>query len=146
MDIKTAKEKVARKLAIKDRAISEVEHCLKGAPLHVIDEVVQFFKKMGALDDRRWALRFVEKSLSRGWGPSVIAYRLREKKIDQDIIDDVIQSIDVKSVLCQILERESAFDRKLIAKLCRKGFPVSCVISCVEEKAKICYDSRCEEE
>ncbi len=108
-------------------------------------QVLEKLKESKFIDDRRYAEAFLrEKSRMNGWGEHKIRLELGRKKIDREIIDEVISTIDkeqTKGRLEELLQRKmrstkssSPFD--LRAKLIRfglsRGHDYSQVRECVE--------------
>lgn len=58
------------------------------------DKVLGMLKKDGYLNDARYAYAFVrDKSQISGWGPKKIAYALRSKGLDPELVDNAISEI-----------------------------------------------------
>ena len=97
-----------------------------------IEKVILKFETDGALDDSSYLHRFVEKELSRGRGPHLIAQKLRyQKKVPDESIQSLLKHLDVTPSLEKLLknytqaELENPKERqKIIGKLHRKGFPL----------------------
>lgn len=99
-----------------------------------IDEIVTRLESKGYVDDRRFAEfwvenRFVKKGVSR----KRLAMELMKKGISKDIIDEVLDGRDDKQEILKIIarKRDKYDDEKLIAYLCRQGFPYQLVRSLV---------------
>lgn len=82
------------------------------------------------IDDRRYAEAYVrEKSNLSGWGARKIAFQLRQKGVDKEIIDTTLSSLDSETQLEQLtakLERKlrttkAANNYELRGKLLRYG-------------------------
>lgn len=58
-------------------------------------EIVARLQSEGFIDDSRYAAAFArEKSSLTGWGPVKIRFALKEKGIDQSVIDSALSEID----------------------------------------------------
>ena len=60
----------------------------------VVDEVLAALADEGLLDDARYAEAFVRSRIGRGQGPQRIRMELRERGVDEAMIDEVIDPRD----------------------------------------------------
>src|SRR5271156_74780 len=76
----TAKIAALRLLSIKSRSIAEIRKklTLKGYSPEEIQEAIGVCQRLGYLNDQEEAARRLEKWKRRGYGPYVVAYKLKE--------------------------------------------------------------------
>lgn len=87
---KKVRERALRLLTISDRTRWELARRLEGdGPPHVIDEVLDWLESLGYLDDRRFALRWIEARKSR-YGPLRLEAELRAKGLRGEWVRSLI--------------------------------------------------------
>lgn len=104
-----------------------------------VDDIIEKLKNKKYVDDRRFAEfwvenRFVKKGVSR----KRLAMELMKKGVDKDIIDEVLDGRNDEEEILKMIARKRAKydDEKLIAYLCRQGFPYQLVQSLVRDSEK----------
>lgn len=94
----------------------------------IIEIILNRLSKLGYVDDKQFASRWVEnRRLLKPTSSLKLKSELKQKRIANDIIDDVLQddTTDEQEVLKQLIERKSKHypdQQKLMAYLARQGF------------------------
>jgi regulatory protein len=110
MDFKTAFNKSAALCARQERCCSEIEARLEAWEVDqtVIDQVLSRLMEEKFIDEVRFAGFYAhDKFRFNKWGKQKIAWHLRQKKIDTQIIQAVLEKLDVQAygdALFQLLE------------------------------------------
>lgn len=103
----------------------------------IIERVIQECQSSGYIDDQAWLDAFVKRESSRNQSPRAIAYKLQQKGIDKELIQETIARLcgeesRVRSIRALIAKKSKSLDLKdhsqrdkLIASLLRKGFNLS---------------------
>jgi len=130
-----ARDKATRFLAYRARSEKEVRDKLdgEGYPDEVIDRVVELLQGYGYIDDRKFAEAFVEDKICHaGCGKARLARELREKGIESEIIDEVLENTDTDEVALALAhlqkktrgvrEMDFAERQRYIGYLQRRGF------------------------
>ena len=132
-----AKTAVERLLKIRLRSQKEILDKLKlknfSAP--VIEETIEYFKKLNLINDRQFAQKWIESRLLKPFGINRIRFELRNKGIDEDIIQEELEDLKnnlpeeeiVEAVAKRRAENYKGIDRtklkqRLYGYLVRKGF------------------------
>ncbi len=132
-----AYQKALRYLSFRPRTQKEVEEYLrrKGFEREAIEKAIEKLKGYGFVDDRAFALSWVSSRLRNSpKGRAAMAWELRQRGVDAEIIDEVVESIPgeqeeaVANRLAQkyyekyrgVDERERA--HKIAQALARRGF------------------------
>jgi regulatory protein len=136
-------ESVARRILLdrltgQARSRSELAAALdtKGVPPDVASTVLDRFEQVGLIDDQAFAAAWVQSRQStRGLSRRALAFELRRKGVDNEIIADSVDAIDpeheravARSIVdrklrtTRRLDRQSRY-RRLTAALARKGYP-----------------------
>lgn len=81
LDVKIARGVVYKLLALKGYMKSELTEKLKTRKIDpvAIEEVLQECEKLGYLDDQREGELFIQRHKQKGWGPQMIALKLKSK-------------------------------------------------------------------
>ncbi len=92
-----------------------------GAGSEDSEKVLEMLKKDGYLSDVRYAYAFVrDKSQISGWGPKKIAYALRNKGLDQDLVNSAIDEVSVDPETRRRMESVISMKWKSLSKEDRK--------------------------
>lgn len=125
-----------RLLDAKPRTCGELRGRLvdRGIPEDVAEEIVARYVEVGLLDDRAYAQLWVESRMrSRGLGPTALRRELRQRKVPDEIIGEVLAEIDVDdthdAAVSQVRSRVARCElplsqrdeQRLIAYLMRRG-------------------------
>ncbi len=111
--VEYARTVVLRRLSAAARTRHELADDLvqRGVPSEAIDQVLDRFIEVGLIDDAEFARLWVEsRRRSRGTGPRVLRLELREKGVDPEIIESVVEAIDVEE---QRIDARRVVDAKL---------------------------------
>jgi regulatory protein len=107
-----------------------------------IEIIVKRLKKANFIDDRQYAMNYVDNYLRNLKGPLYLKYRLQEKGVDSKIISQVIEGISEnvqKELIMQIIEKEKPRletypvkrQKEMILQKClRDGFKGDLVLKC----------------
>ncbi|MCS7174245.1 regulatory protein RecX [Pseudothermotoga sp.] len=100
---------------------------MKGFDLETVETVIVELEKLGYLDDEKFAYLYASDMLAvHGYGPLRIRVKLRQLKVDSDIIDRVIERVlretDLKDILKKIVERKKLEGVEVKEYLFRRGF------------------------
>ena len=97
-------------------------------------EVIGGLVEAGALDDERFALGFAaDKRELRGWGPERIAEALRERGLDESLVEAALADEPGERVIERALEvlaesgaeaGDEAARARALALLARRGYPL----------------------
>jgi regulatory protein len=107
-----------------------------------VQEVVEKLTEQNLLDDKQFATQWVEeRSNSKPKGKKVLAMELRQKKVDPEIIQEVLQKVDNQGLTLKSA-REYAqktietdwtiFRKKISGYLIRRGFEYSDIAPIIE--------------
>jgi len=107
-----------------------------------VHEVIEKLTEQNLLDDKRFATQWVEeRSNSKPKGKKVLAMELRQKKVDPEIIQEVLQKVDNQGLALKSA-REYAqktieldwtiFRKKISGYLIRRGFEYSDIAPIIE--------------
>ena len=146
-ELKKAKNLAFRLLKYRDRSEKEIVNRLKKKKVseEVIEKVIAELKSSSLLDNRRFAKSWIQERIRKGYGLLKIKAELKEKGIDQDLLEDLLQDINKDAwVLPQIRElaqkrikKYNKIDlnvkRKILSYLVRRGFPYEKVIRVLKE-------------
>jgi len=140
-DLEKAKQTALRLLALRPRTVRELRNKLeeKSYSPEVIRDIVAYCQEYGYLDDARLAKSWVKWRLKeKPSGKSLLIYELREKGIDQSIIDTAlseeyndrnefelaVNAVNKRLKSYQNLDRTVA-ERRILAFLSRRGFSLT---------------------
>lgn len=144
-----AKISAARYCAYQERCSSEVYTKLKkqGLSNPQIKRVMDALAAEGFYDDLRFAIHFVHGKLHfKKWGRKRIKMGLSQKKIERDIIDQALDTIDSEAyleILTELLNKKiSVLEKpynmtalyKVVNYLYLKGFETDLVWNTIREK------------
>lgn len=136
--LEKAKQTALRLLALRPRTVQELRNKLeeKSYSPEVIRDIVAYCREYGYLDDARLARSWVKWRLNeKPSGKSLLIYELREKGIDESIIDTAlseeyndrnefelaVNAVNKRLKSYQNLDRTVA-ERRILAFLSRRGF------------------------
>lgn len=129
-----AVQKALHYLSFRPRSISETRKNLKNRdiPENVIDETIDRLQKNSLLDDQKFALDWIEnRTAFRPRSRSALRMELRLKGIQDDVIENVLESIDDEALTLQATRKyirhleglnKLEFRKKLSSHLTRRGF------------------------
>jgi len=122
-------------LGFRPRSRAEVEKYLaeKECPPPVIVEVIQRLLDEKYLDDETFARQWLEnRELFRPRSARALRYELRQKGIENRVVDEVVNGVDDEAAAWAALEpkltrwltlEQTEFNKKVTSFLARRGFP-----------------------
>lgn len=126
-----ARERALRVLGYRERSVRELSQRLlnDGYPRDIVTAVVERMEDLVLVDDERFAAQWVRSRESARFGPNRIRRELREKGIDDAIIEALLPRVADEEVVDRAraalgsapIETRQQRERAL-AKLLRKGF------------------------
>ena len=140
-----AKERAMTYLARRPRSVAEVRRYLreKGFAPEIIERVLQRLQILDYVNDRDFAAFWVEqREAFRPRGVRALRYELRQKGIDDEIIDEAVRDVDeITSARRALRTRTSrwrtldwpVFRQKATAFLVRRGFTYDVIRDVVRE-------------
>ena len=134
-------------LKIRNRSEQEIRNQLNKKKISpaVIDQTIQYLKKMELINDRQFARDWIRMRLQKPFGLRRIFFELKEKRISDDIIEEETQSLPrgqteekiAENLARQRFERyknleEPKGKRRVFEYLVRRGFGVEMARKVVE--------------
>jgi regulatory protein len=145
-EIEVAYQRALKFLSYKARSAHEVQQKLSqvGFSEEVINIVVDRLLTKEYLDDKKFAELWVEnRSAFRPRSYRVLSWELKQKKISEDIIQDVLQNADAEINLAEAAAQKylrrlenldyETFQKKMSGFLARRGFSYSIVKQVVKK-------------
>jgi regulatory protein len=132
--VESAYQKALGYLSYRPRSQAEMEDYLRrgGAPEAQVEAVAERLVGAGLLDDEAFAHYWVEnREQFRPRGLRALRYELRQKGIDDEIIDQTLASLDSSESAYRSVDKKArqwshlgqqAFYRKTVEYLARRGF------------------------
>ncbi len=129
-----AYQKAIRYLSRRPHSIAEVRIYLAGKDVQeaIVDAVIERLTARGYVDDLQFARFWVDnREQFRPRGRRALAYELRQKGVDEDIIDTVLETVQETESAWQALEKvmyrwtsldEWEYRQKTMGYLSRRGF------------------------
>jgi regulatory protein len=129
-----AYQRALRFIDYRPRSSTEIRQSLKkkDLPEELIDEVVERLERNGFLDDSQFAQLWVENQNEfRPRGKRALAYELRSRGIENQVIDQTLQDLDEGNLAYQAANKRArrwkdcewtVFRQKLLSFLTRRGF------------------------
>ena len=137
-----AKKFVFRLYKFRPRSEKELAEHLKtkGFSHNTITKSIQYFKRIGMLDDRLFAQGWINSRLKKPFGMRRIRYELKKKGVSDEILDEqfekAVRHYDEIETLTALAKRQAAHyknldarttQRRLFAYLARRGFQNSSI-------------------
>jgi regulatory protein len=145
-EIEVAYQRALKFLSYKPRSVAEIQDKLKSLEFskNVIEGVSSRLAEKGYVDDQHFAETWVEnRNAFRPRGRRMLRLELRNKKVDEEIIDSVLDVTESEDCLAQLAAEKYAkkintsekevFFRKLISFLGRRGFSYQTVLPIVNK-------------
>ncbi len=141
-DLSPAQDYAIRLLSYRERSRLEVQARMerKGFQTDVIEKVLRYLESQKYLDDKRFAELWTHNRLKRRYGKGRVVLELREKGVNQEIIDEVVKktysTVDEIGMALDLVKRkgynlESAEDQRALRRasefLRRRGFSFSII-------------------
>lgn len=145
-EIEVAFQKALKILSYRARSLSEIIEKLKssGYSQSVIELVCEKLQDKGYIDDQKFAENWIENRITfRPRGHQVLRWELRKKKINEELIESLLDKTDSNEALARMAAEKYArkinetekdvYFRKFLAFLGRRGFPYAISVSVVRE-------------
>jgi len=141
-DLSQAQDYALKLISYRERSREEIQVRMKrkGFEKDVIEEVLRYLESQKYLDDRRFAEVWAYDRLRKNYGRWRVIWELREKGVNQEIIDEVVKEIysavDEIGMALDLVNRkgyslESAQDKGVARRasgfLRRRGFSFSVI-------------------
>lgn len=141
-DLSQAQDYALKLISYRERSREEIQVRMKrkGFEKDVTEEVLRYLESHKYLDDRRFAEVWAYDRLRKNYGRWRVIWELREKGVDQEIIDEVVKEIysavDEIGMALDLVNRkgyslESAQDKGVARRasgfLRRRGFSFSVI-------------------
>lgn len=144
-DTRRAKEKALYLISYRDHSKKELQDKIRRTcSTEAAEAAAQKMEDLGLVDDENYARRYAAELLRRKhMAPRGIAYKLREKGIDKDLADCIIEEMDIDAVeeIKIIIEKkypQAAEDEKIhrraVAYLQRMGYQWGDIKSAIEKE------------
>jgi regulatory protein len=140
---------IFRLLKFRERSERELIAKLKRRKysLDVINRTIQYLKKTGLVNDAHFARAWVSTRMAlKPSGPFKLKYELKEKGINSQIIEEVLNSLkkkyDLRKVALNLAKKKistskikdkNKLKRRLYDYLKRRGFSTEIILSCMQE-------------
>jgi regulatory protein len=143
--VETAYQRALNFLSYRPRAEAEIRRYLSKHKTqeNVIEAVLKRLRRNRLVDDTYFAQNWVEnRSEFRPRGRRALSSELRQKGVDQEIIDEVLQDIDEEALAYQAAHKNARkyrqyewpdFRKKLLGFLARRGFNYAVAALVVEQ-------------
>lgn len=128
----SAKNRLLKLLSIKSRSIAEARKklSLKGYPEEEIEEAIEACRRLGYLNDAEESGRRQEKWKRRGYGPHIVAYKLKEAGLKYQPVSRKEQASQIRELLQKPLWKKKPREKK-IAALQRRGFNLDLILELI---------------
>jgi len=141
-DLSGAQDYALKLLGYRERSRQEIQVRMerKGFQREVIEKVLRYLEGQKYLDDRRFAELWTQGRLKKRYGKGRVILELREKGVNQEIIDEVVKktysSVDEIGMALDLVKRkgynlEWAGDQRVARRvsgfLRRRGFSFSII-------------------
>ena len=132
MTAKSAKLVALRLLTIKSLTISELKKklTLRGFSKEEIDQTINICLGYGYLNDEEEGQRRVERFKRKGYGPHLIAAKLRAQGLNPAAISSEEQIAAIRNLIAKPAWKKKE-KRNLVAALQRRGFDFECILKVV---------------
>jgi len=146
LELSRARQVVFRSLKYRPRSEQEVVEKLRSKDFSddIIRETVLYFKRIGEINDQRFALGWIRSRLNKPLGIRRIGHELKQKGVTDSIIrqaleeagDGYLESDAVVSLARQRLRQYRALERttakrRLYHYLVRRGFDQHIILTCL---------------
>lgn len=142
-DFTDAKEKVLNFISYRERSRKEIKDYLsnKGIRREISNKVLEDLKSAGLIDDRKFAFAWIEnRNKINPKGNFALKIELREKGIEEEEIEKLLENIDEKENARKVLKkavekygRKKSAKRKIMEYLNRRGFSINTSIKVLDE-------------
>jgi SOS response regulatory protein OraA/RecX len=130
---KTAGDVAARAWARRDRSEADVRRILdaRGVPETDADTALETLRRIGAVDDERFASRAAEALGARGLGDAAIIARLEREGISRDLAAAAVASLPPEAQRAALLAARRGAGAKTARWLARRGFTAEAIETAV---------------
>jgi len=141
-DLSGAQDYALKLLGYRERSRQEIQVRMerKGFQREVIEKVLRYLESQKYLDDRRFAELWTQGRLKKRYGKGRVILELREKGVNQEIIDEVVKkaysSVDEIGMALDLVKRkgynlewieDQRVARRVSEFLRRRGFSFSVI-------------------
>jgi SOS response regulatory protein OraA/RecX len=119
----------ARALAHRDRSEADLRRRLaaKGVPEGAADAAVETLRRLGAVDDARFAGRTAAALAARGFGDAAIVFRLEQEGVDHDLAAEAVSALEPESDRAAALAARGGTGPRVARRLSGRGFSADSV-------------------
>jgi regulatory protein len=138
-----AKEKARNYISYRERSKKEITNYLasKGIQEEVAKKVLDDFEKTDLVDDNRFALSWIKnRTKFNPKGNFALKMELRDRGVDENEIENLLQSVDEKENARKALEKaikkygkKSSSKKKILEYLKRRGFELQTALEVINE-------------
>lgn len=113
-----------RALARRDRSETDVRRILERKGVSTADAAaaIDVLRRLGALDDARFALRSAESLARRGYGDAAIAARLRREGVEHELAAEAIAALEPEHERAAALAERRSGGLRTARWLAGRGF------------------------
>jgi SOS response regulatory protein OraA/RecX len=133
-----AVDTAVRALTRRDRSETDVRRILarKGIPEAEVVAALEVLRRIGALDDSRFATRSAEALAARGLGDAAILFRLEREGVDPGLAADAVAALEPECDRAAALAETRGASAKTARWLAGRGFAPESVESAVRRIAE----------
>ena len=119
----------ARALARRDRSESDLRRILdaRGVPPGEADGALATLRRIGAVDDERFAFRAAEALAERGYGDAAILVRLDREGIARELACEAVANLQPEAERAAALAVRRGTGTKTVRWLARRGFAIETI-------------------
>jgi SOS response regulatory protein OraA/RecX len=104
------------------RALLEERLEKKGVAPVALEEAVEVLEQAQYLNDHSYAIGRAQGLAERGYGDAAIRYVLEQERIDSDLIEEAVASLESELARAHALALADPDRKRLLARLVRRGF------------------------
>jgi SOS response regulatory protein OraA/RecX len=133
---KTALDAAAQALVRRDRSEAGVLEALrrKGVAEEEAVEAVETLRRLGAVDDERFAEAGAASLAERGYGNAAIAFRLEREGVSRELAERVVSALEPETERARQLMARRGATAKTARWLASRGFAPDSVEAAIAER------------
>jgi SOS response regulatory protein OraA/RecX len=133
---KTALDAAAQALVRRDRSEAGVLEALrrKGVAEEEAVEAVETLRRLGAVDDERFAEAGAASLAERGYGNAAIAFRLEREGVSRELAEGVVSALEPETERARQLMARRGATAKTARWLTSRGFAPDSVQAAIAER------------